>query len=388
MRNKLRLLTPGPTHLPEKVRLALAKDMIHHRKPEFESIMKELQAGLQELFATNQPVLPLSCSGSGAMQAAIVNLFNPKEKVLVVEGGKFGHRWSQIGLNHELEVISLKVPWGQTVDPDEIERLINKEPDIRAVLVQASETSTGVTHPIAEISEITSPKDILLIVDGISAVGISPCPMDKWGIDCLLTGSQKGIMLPPGLALISLSAKAWEKTKQVKKNLFYFDLQKEYEKSLQGQTTFSSPINLIMGLKESLELILKDGLSEIHRKYWSLTRMTRKGVEALGLELLATKNFTWGVTSILLPSGTDGQKILNTVANQYNVVLAGGQEHLKGKIVRIGHMGHIDWADILAGLYALKESLAINKIEFYPSENYLEQAMQAYEMAWEEELPF
>lgn len=388
MRNKLRLLTPGPTHLPEKVRLALAKDMIHHRKPEFESLMKKLQADLQELFATNQPVLPLSCSGSGAMQAAIANLFNPKEKVLVVEGGKFGHRWAQIALNHELEVISLKVPWGQAVDPNEIEKFMNQEPDIKAVLVQSSETSTGVAHPIADISKITSPKDILLIVDGISAVGISPCPMDKWGIDCLLTGSQKGIMLPPGLALISLSAKAWEKTKQVEKNLFYFDLQKEYEKNLQGQTAFSSPINLLMGLKESLELILKNGLSEIHRKHLALTKMTRKGIEALGLELLAKKHFTWGITSILLPSGTDGQKILNTVAKQFNVVLAGGQEHLKGKIVRIGHMGYIDWADILAGLYALKESLEINKIEFNPSENYLEQAMQAYEMAWEEELPF
>jgi aspartate aminotransferase-like enzyme len=387
MRNKLRLLTPGPTPLPEQVRLALAQDMIHHRKPAFQALMDQIQTSMQDLFKTKQPVLPLSCSGTGAMDAAISNLFSPQETVLVIEGGKFGKRWRHIAEAHGIEVIPVHVPPGEAVQPQQIAELLSQNQKITGVLVQASETSTGVLHPLQEISRYTQNANVLLIVDGISAVGISPCPMDAWHLDCLLTGSQKGLMLPPGLALIALSDRAWEKAKQVKTQSFYFNLLKEREKNIKGQTLFTSPVNLIMGLKTSLDLFFEVGLEEIYQKYWAITRMTRKGVEAMGLELLASSHFTWGLTSLKVPPSIDGQHILAHAAEDFNVVMAGGQENLKGKIIRIGHMGYVDWADILAGLYALRESAQACGCCLLEKTDYLEQAMAMYQQALKERPP-
>ncbi len=387
MRNKLRLLTPGPTPLPEQVRLALAQDMIHHRKSKFQSLLNEIQHNLQDLFKTSQPVLPLSCSGTGAMDAAVSNLFSAGETVIVVEGGKFGQRWRQIAETYGIEVISIHVSQGDSVQTQEIEDILSKHKDISGILVQASETSTGVLHPIQEIARLTRDRDTLLVVDGISAIGISPCPMDKWDIDCILTGSQKGIMLPPGLALISLSEKAWQKAGQVKQKNFYFNLLQEKEKNKQGQTLFTSPVNLIMGLKTSLEIFFEQDLEQIYQKYWAITRMTRTGVQAMGLDLLVASNFTWGLTSIRLPQQIDGQSITSYAAENFNVVMAGGQGELKGKIIRIGHMGYVDWADILAGLYALRESAKACGCRLPEQKDYLEQAMSAYQQAWLEQPP-
>ncbi|MFW6414707.1 MAG: pyridoxal-phosphate-dependent aminotransferase family protein [Thermodesulfobacteriota bacterium] len=381
MHNKPRLLTPGPTQIPEQVRLELSREMVHHRKPYFTSIMQELQADLRNLFCTEQPVLPLSCSGTGAMEAAIENLFSPGETVLVVEGGKFGERWTEISQKKGLNVVKLEVEWGEAVDPRYVEEKLDNNPEISGVLLQASETSTGVLHPVSEIGELLQNRTALLIVDGISAVGISPCPMDKWNIDCLITGSQKGIMLPPGLALISLSSQAWQKTKQVESGNYYFDLNKELEKSAEGQTAYTTAVSLIMGLKAALDLFFEQGMERMYQKYWSLTQMTRAGAKALGLQLLAEDNYTWGLTSIKIPPEVDGKELISRVAENYNITIAGGQNQLKGRIVRIAHMGYVDWSDILAGLYALQATLqemgAPNRFE----PNYLEIAMQAYEEA-------
>lgn len=386
MQNKLRLLTPGPTPIPEEVRLELARDMLHHRKPNFTSIMQEIQPGLRTLFGTSQPVLPLSCSGTGAMEAAIDNLFNPGETVLVVEAGKFGKRWTQISQKKGLNVLKLQLEWGEAVDPRDVQKELNKTNEIQGILIQASETSTGVLHPVSKIGELVAGTQTLLIVDGISAVGISPCPMDKYNIDCLLAGSQKGIMLPPGLALISFSDKAWKKNEQVQSGNYYFDLSNELEKNPGGQTAYTTPVNLIQGLKAALNLFFQEGLNNIYQKYWALTQMTRTGASAMGLELLARDNYTWGLTSILLPSGVDGQDIVSRIAENYNIIIAGGQEQLKGRIVRIAHMGYVDWTEILAALYVLQKSLqesgALVKLE----PDYLEKAMQAYEKAWNDKL--
>ena len=203
MLNKKRLLTPGPTPLPEEVRLALAQDMIHHRKGQFKEIMQRVQSHLRELFGTTQPVLPLSCSGSGAMTAAVYNLFAPGEKVLVAEAGKFGERWVEIARSRGLECTVLSAPWGQAVKAGDVAAALDADPDIRGVLIQMSETSTGVLHPVREVAAITRTRNVLCVVDGISGVSLSPCPMDQWGVDCLVTGSQKGLMLPPGLALLA-----------------------------------------------------------------------------------------------------------------------------------------------------------------------------------------
>lgn len=380
MLNKLRLLTPGPTPLPERVRLALARDMVHHRKHDFQVLMKRVQGRLGQLFGTDSPVLPLSCSGTGAMTAAVSSLFAPGEQVLVIEGGKFGQRWSNIAKAHGLTPIAHTVPWGQAVTPSDVADILEKNPAIRGVFVQASETSTGVLHPVEALASITKSRDVLLVVDGISAVGLSPCPMDSWGIDCLLTGSQKGLMLPPGLALIALSPRAWERAEKNKPGCFYFNLPAERKKLLKGETNFTSPVNLIVGLDESLAMLLENGLDAIYKKQWALTMMTRAGVTALGLELFAPQNFTWGLTSVLLPEGVDGVEILRFAERECGVCLAGGQDHLKGHMVRIGHMGWVDWSDVLAGLYALAQGL-LTVGGYTASRDYMERSMSAYREA-------
>jgi aspartate aminotransferase-like enzyme len=380
--DKLRLLTPGPTPLPENVRLALARDMIHHRKQDFKDIMNRVQTGLRYLFGTKQPVLTLTSSGTGAMFAAVTNLFSPGERVLVVEAGKFGQRWSEISQAHGLEIVALPLDWGQAVKPRDVENALSRYPDISGVLVQASETSTGVLHPVQELARLCRLKNKIIIVDGISAVGISPCPMDEWGIDCLLTGSQKGIMLPPGLAFMALSERAWSRAHEVRSRNFYFNLIQEREKCLTGQTLFTPAVNLIVALDECLKYFQEQGLQSIFNRQRAMTLMVRTGVRCLGLEFLAESNYTWGLTSIKLPPGIDGVELLNTAAREYKVLMAGGQDHLKGKIVRLGHMGYVDWSDLLAGLFALRGAL-VKQGGFSGSRDYLEQAMLVYEKEME-----
>lgn len=380
MFNKIRLLTPGPTPLPEAVRLALARDMIHHRQKDFEEIMAKTQKKLRLLFGTKNPVLPLASSGTGAMTAAIYSLFSPGEKVLVVEGGKFGERWREIAESRGLEPIVLPVAWGEGVPPQAVGEMLDRNPDIKGVCVQLCETSTGVAHPVGEIAALTAARDVLCVVDGISGVGIQPCPMDEWGIDCLLTGSQKGLMLPPGLALIALSDKAWAKAEKIAPGCFYFNLPKERRSLEKGQTNFTTPVNLIFGLEASLDLLLANGMIDVFSKQWAMSMLVRTGLADMGLELLAKQNFAWGVTSVLLPQGVDGQEVLKLASEKYGVRMAGGQDRLKGRIARIGHMGWVDWADCLAALYALEMSISLAG-GYIGSRDYLETSMRAYNAA-------
>lgn len=380
MLNKNRLLTPGPTPIPERVRLVMAQDMIHHRKSAFKDTMQRAQGHLRTLFGTTQPVLPLSCSGTGAMTAAVHGLFQSGEKVLVIEGGKFGERWSNIARVRGCDVATISVPWGQAVQPEAVRATLDADPTIKGVLMQLSETSTGVLHPVRDVAAITRGREVLLVADGISAVGLSPCPLDDWGIDCLLTGSQKGLMVPPGLALLALSARAWKKAEAVPASCFYFNLVKERDNVLKNQTLFTSPVSLILGLAESLDMLMKSGLETIYRKQWALTLMAREGAKALGLELYVHEHFAWGVTSVYLPEGIDGTRVVQIAAERYGVYFAGGQDHLKGRIVRIGHMGWVDWADLAAGLHAL--AMSIQEAGGYSaSRDYLERALAAYHAA-------
>ncbi|MDR3319974.1 MAG: alanine--glyoxylate aminotransferase family protein [Desulfovibrio sp.] len=380
MPEKIHLLTPGPTPLPECVRLALARDMLHHRKSEFIAIMHRIQENLRLLFGTVGPVLPLSCSGTGAMTAAVYGLFQPGEKVLVAEAGKFGQRWRHIAAARGLGIVTLYAPWGEAVPAEAVNKKLDDDPSIAGVLMQLSETSTGVLHPAREVGAVCRERKALFVVDGISAVGLSPCPMDAWGIDCLLTGSQKGLMLPPGLALLALSPRAWKKAENTTPGCFYFNLVKERDNLVKGQTNFTSPVNLIVGLDESLAFLLKDGLEAVYRKQWALTMLARSGVSAMGLELFAKENFAWGVTSVLLPKGLNGAAVLRCAAEKFGVLMAGGQDHLKGRLVRIGHMGYVDWVDVTAGLYALNQS--IKEVGgFCGARDYLEQALAAWSAA-------
>lgn len=380
MLNKMRLLTPGPTPLPEEVRLAMARDMIHHRKAEFLPVMQDVRAGLKYLFQTSQEVMPLSCSGTGAMAAAVTNLFSPGEKILCVEGGKFGERWGEICDMHGQIPVRMPVEWGQAVDPQAVRAILDADPAITGVCVQASETSTGVLHPVKDLAQITKGRDVLLVVDGISAVGISPCPMDAWELDCLLTGSQKGLMLPPGLAFIACSDKAWAKCATVKPANFYFQLAGEREKISKNQTMFTSSVGLLVGLRESMRLFTEFGLENLFRKQWALTMMAREGAAAMGLELLAPDSFTWGLTAIKMPLGVDGSAVVKAASNDYGVVLAAGQGHMKDQVVRLGHMGHVDFGDVLAGLAAFREAFVASG-GYVSCPDCLERAMNAYGQA-------
>lgn len=383
---KPRLLTPGPTPLPERVRFVMAQDMIHHRKPAFKAVMADLRDGLAELFGTAQPVLPLCASGTGAMVAAVNNLFAPGEKVLVIEGGKFGERWTAICRNSGVTPVQIKVEWGKAVDPADIAAALDADSGISGVLVQYSETSTGVQHPVRAIGGVTSSRSALLVVDGISAVSISPCPMDAWGVDCLLTGSQKGLMLPPGLAVIALSERAWQKVEGLSPRDFYFNLLKERSYNAKGQTNFTPPVSLLLGLAESLRMFGETGLENIFRKQWAMTMMARASVEAMGLELFAKENFAWGLTSVLLPAGMDAVRLLAYASERYGVVMAAGQDDYKNRMVRIGHMGWVDYGDLAVGIHALAASYTACGGHI-GCRNYLEQGLEAYWSAMDAGLP-
>ncbi len=386
MLTKTRLLTPGPTPIPSRVRLRMAEEMVHHRKSGFKEAMQKLQPKLQKLFGTTTAVLTLSSSGTGAMTAAVQGLFAKGEKVLVVDAGKFGERFGQIANVHGLEVQTLTLDWGTTASAAQIQEILDKDASISGVLMQLSETSTGALHPVQDIAAITRARDVLLVVDGISAVGISPCPMDAWGVDCLLTGSQKGLMVPPGLSLLALSERAWAKAEKTPQECFYFNLLKEKKKILEGQTLFTSPVSLILALDESLNMLFEQGatpdeaLEKLYRKQWALTMMARAGMQALGLTPFVKENYTWGLTSVYLPQGVDGVQVVALAASKYGVIMAGGQDHLKGRIVRLGHMGWVDFGDVCAGLYALAKSLQ-DVGAYSASRNYLEMALAAYEAA-------
>lgn len=372
---KMRLLTPGPTPIPDSVRLSMAEPMVHHRKDAFKDILAENQSMLKKLFGTTQEVLTLSSSGTGAMVAAVHGLFTQGETVLVAQAGKFGERWEEIATAHGLHVISLTAPWGQAIEAARVEKALQENPSVSGLFIQLSETSTGVQHPVEEIAAITRKTNTLLVVDGISSVGISPAPMDEWGIDCLLTGSQKGLMVPPGLALIALSERAWQKTATVPPTSFYFNLPAERKNCLKNQTHFTSPVSLVVGLHTALLQIFADGLPALYRKQWALTQMARKGIQAMGLKPFATTHYTWGLTSVAMPHGVKASDITKKAQQDWNVILTAGQEPMKDEMVRLAHMGYVDFADILAGLIALQRSMPAGTT----SPNFLDTAMQAYE---------
>ena len=382
MRNKIRLLTPGPTMLPDRIRLAMAADMVHHRKAAFKAILAEIQPQLQTVFGTVQPVLLLSSSGTGAMTAAVHNLFAPGETVLVVEAGKFAQRWTNIAAERGLKVVGIKVAWGAAVTVAQVEEALRAHPEARGLLVQISETSTGVQHPIDLLGRLTRAQGIFLVADGVSAVGVSPVRMDDWDIDCLVCGSQKGLMVPPGLAMIALSERAWAQAAVSGAGCLYFDLHAELAVLRdKGETHFTPAIALIYGLRESLRMIEEGGgFAEIFRKQWALTMMARTGVRAMGLSLFAAAQFAWGVTSVVLPAGVNGVELLRLMQEEWGVIMEGGQDHLRGRIVRIGHMGWTDWSDLAAGLHALAQALPAAG-GFVASRDYLETALAAYSRA-------
>ena len=350
------LLSPGPTPIPNEVALAMSETMIHHRTPQFNQVFDEARARLKTLFGTRNDVLMLASSGTGAMEASVANLFSPGDKVLVINGGKFGERWLNISNAYGLNPIEMKVQWGQAVKVADVEKQLKANPDLQGVMIQASETSTTVLHPVKEIAKLTK-NGPLFIVDGVTAVGVVPLPVDDWGIDVLVTGSQKALMLPPGLGFIALSDRAWEKTKRAKLPRFYFDLNLERKNQQKGSGAFTPAVSLIFGVRASLHLIEREGLSNVYARHDRLCRATRAAATALGLKLLAPESPSPAATGIYLPGGIDADAVLEYLRDKMNVTLAEGQDQLKGKALRIAHIGYMGAFDVITAIAALEMAL-------------------------------
>lgn len=349
------LLAPGPTPVPSEVLLAMAMPIIHHRSPDFLPVLDSAKKGLQWLYQTKNDVLILCSTGTGGMVGAVNNFFNKKDKVLVVNGGKFGERWTKICQAYGLNVEEIIVEWGYAVSPEVVKERLKKNRDIKGVFVQASETSTGVYHDIKALAAIVKGyEDTLLIVDAISALVAHDLRTDEWGIDVMVGGSQKGVMLPPGLAFVSVSEKAWEKAKTSTLPKFYFNLKKERENLAKNQTNFTSPVSLIVGLNESLKILQAEGLEKVFKRHERLADATRRAVQAIGLELYSKESPSNAVTAIMAPPGIDGQAVYKNLREKYGITAAGGQDKARGKIFRIAHLGYTDRFDIITAIAGIE----------------------------------
>lgn len=345
------LLAPGPTPVPPEALMAMAMPIIHHRAPDFLPVLDSAKKGLQWLYQTKNDVLIICSTGTGGMVGAVNNFFSPGDKALVINAGNFGERWTKICKAYNLTVEEIKIDWGYTVKPEDIEKALKKDPSIKGVFVQASETSTGVYHDIKGIASIVKKHDsTILVVDAISALVAHDLKMDDWGIDVLIGGSQKGLMLPPGLAFVGISEKAWKLAEKSTAPKFYFNFKKEREALSKNQTNFTSPVTLIIGLNECLKMLQAEGLENAFKRHEKLAHATREAIRALGLELFSKESPSNAVTAIDAPKGFDGQEIYKNLRVKYGITAAGGQGQAKGKIFRIAHLGYADTFDTITAI--------------------------------------
>ena len=379
MKNSYTLLTPGPVLLTGPVREILSEQSLHHRGEYFKSLLKDVKQSLQNFFQTQQSVMILTSTGTGAMEAAITNTLSPKDTVLCVCSGKFGNRWKEISSSYGLKVKTLDIPWGQAVLSKSIQQALEQDSNIKALFVSACETSTGTNQPIHDIGKILQKHpQTLFVVDGITGLGAMDLPMDLWGIDILVGGSQKGFGLPTGLSFISLSQKAWEFQKQAQCPRYYFDLKREKEQEDKGQTSFSINVTLIKALQTSLNQILNNSsLEQNILRCRTLAHATHTFCKLLNLNLFS-KRPSYSVTAIEMPPNISAQKIKKEMETNHQVIVAGGQEHLKDKIIRIGHLGYIQNKDLVTGLKALAHSLHKEQPQAFPQER-INQALQKTE---------
>ena len=334
--------------------------MVDHRGPAFRELLGQVTEGLKRVFQTQNDVLVLTCSGTGGMEAAVVNVLSPGDPVLAISIGSFGDRFAHIATTYGAEVSHLRFPAGQAADPDRVRLALEQQPAVKAVLVTHNETSTGVTNDLESLSRVVKQEfGKLLLVDGISSVSSLPCPVDHWQLDVVVSGSQKGWMAPPGLAFISMSPLAWEAFAQARMPRVYLDLERAKKSFERGQTPWTPAVSVVYGLNAGLQLLLREGLENVYQRHAALGERTRRGVQALGLELLAEERFASNtVTAIKVPPGVKEANLRQLLREEYGVVLAGGQDDLAGKIVRIGHLGFVEEKDIDSALDALGKALA------------------------------
>ena len=352
------LRIPGPTPVPDEVLQAMAKQMINHRGPEFVQALNEVTAKLKQIFQTKGDVLVLTGAGTGGLEAAIVNTLSPGDKVLSTSIGVFGDRFTKIAQQFGAEIIALDFEWGKAADIDTIRRALQDEPKIKAVLVTHNETSTGVTNDLASISSVVKEFDKLLLVDAVSSLGSIDLPVDDWHCDVTITGSQKGWMVPPGLTMISVNEEAWRAYAEAKMPRFYWDFAKAKSSLEKGQTPWTPAVSIVFALQVALDMMLKEGLANIVARHARVGKAAREGIKSLGLSLFAEESHASNtVTAVAVPEGLDVKKLRKILKEEHQVVLAGGQQKLDGKIFRIGHLGWVNEKDIEAVISALKVAL-------------------------------
>ncbi|UCF88012.1 MAG: alanine--glyoxylate aminotransferase family protein [bacterium] len=355
---KKRIYSPGPVDVSPYTSLEMARPILHHRTKEFEAIVAEVVEGLKYVFQTKGDVLVFASSGTGAMEGAVCNILNPGDKAICVRGGKFGERWSQLVTKFGGEPVDMNVPWGQAVDPALIESALKADPSIRAVYIQASETSTGVASPVKEIAGIVRKYEgTILVVDGITAVGVMNLPVDEWGLDIVVGGSQKAWRLPPGLAFASVSEKAWGFVEKCTQPRYYFDWSKERKALGKNTTAYTPAVSLFVGLRQVLAEIREEGLDALFARSASYAQAFRAAMVALGLRLFAPDSPSDSITAVLGPEGMDAGLIVKHLASKYGITIAGGQDDAKGKIFRVSHMGYLDALDMITAVAAVEMTL-------------------------------
>jgi aspartate aminotransferase-like enzyme len=355
------LITPGPTPVPPEVLSALSQPVVHHRAPRFTEILKQVVAGLKCIYQTENDIIVFAASGTGAMESAVVNVVNPGDHVLVGSVGNFGERWKKLTATWGAEVTALDYEWGTKVVPADIEKALAADPAIKAVYVQSSETSTGVVNDIRAIGEIVAKTPAILVVDAISGLGATDLKTDEWHVDLCVAGSQKALMVPPGLAYVAVSEKAWAVVEQCATPRFYYDYVTARKKMTgdSAQTPYTPAVNLMVAQNAAIDLIKEEGLENVFERHRVLSRAAKEGVKALGLELFGPDDpEANSVTAVKVPEGVDGGKIGKIARDKWGVWLAGGQGPLKGRIFRFGHCGYFGHSDIIVGLTTVEMVLA------------------------------
>ncbi len=352
------LLTPGPTPLPPEICESLSRPIIHHRTPQFQAILKEAHEGLKYIFQTKNEVFVLASSGTGGMEAAVINFFSPGDTVIIVEAGKFGERWTEICRAYGINCEVLRVEWGKAVNPKDIQdKLKSAGGKIKGVFTTLCETSTGVASDIKSIGAVVKATEAILIVDAISGLGAIDLRSDEWNCDVVVSGSQKGLMLPPGLGFIMVGEKAWKLGETSKCPKYYFDLKAAKKAYASTDTPWTPAIGLVIALNEAIKMMKAESLSKIFAWHCKMATAVRAAVKALGLELFAPNASSDVVTAVKVPVGIDGEKLVKVMRDTHGVTIAGGQAEMKGKIFRFAHMGYIGEFDIITGISCLEKVL-------------------------------
>ncbi|MBD2092190.1 alanine--glyoxylate aminotransferase family protein [Microcoleus sp. FACHB-1515] len=359
MDDKLMLMIPGPTPVPEKVLLAMAKHPIGHRTKDFESIIAEVTQGLKWLHQTESDVLILTASGTGAMEAGMINFLSPGDRVLVGNNGKFGERWVKVAEAYGLNVEPVTAEWGKPLDPEVFREKLEADTErtIKAVVITHSETSTGVLNDLETINRHVKAHGALIMVDAVTSLGAVHLPIDQWGLDVVASGSQKGYMLPPGLGFVAVSPKAWEAYATAKLPKFYLDLGKYRKEAAKNSHPFTPPVNMYFGLQAALKMMQAEGLEAIFARHQRHMRATRAAAKALSLPLFAADGASSPAITAIAPTGVDAEQIRSLLKKRFDIATAGGQDHLKGKIFRVGHLGFVSDRDILTAIGALEAVL-------------------------------